>query len=66
MVIDFEIENTEDLVNELSFEVLSEFLYQYNKYIVNFFEYHDNESEPVDMIEYFNNDFTIYINNRGE
>ena len=55
-----------DRVNKKSFEVLSEFLYQYNKYIVNFFEYHDNGSEPVDMIEYFNNDFTIYINNRGE
>lgn len=59
MVTDFELENTDDLVNELSHEVLKEFLYHYNRYVVNFFEYHDEGSEPVDMIEFFNNDFQL-------
>lgn len=53
------IEFTDDLVDKLDFETLKDFLYQYNKYIQNFYETHDKGSIPVCMIEYFNNDFQL-------
>ena len=51
------IEYTDDLVDKLDFETLKEFLYQYNKYIQNFYEEHDENSYPVCMVEFFSNDF---------
>lgn len=59
MEIDKLIEYTDDLVEELDYEILKEFLYQYNKYIVNFFDNHDEGSYPVSMVEFFNNDFQV-------
>lgn len=53
------IECTDNLVDELDFETLKEFLYQYNKYIVYFFDNHDEGSYPVSMTEFFNNDFQL-------
>ena len=50
MEIDKLIEYTDDLVEELDYEILKEFLYQYNKYIVNFFDNHDEVSYPVSMV----------------
>ena len=53
----FELGYTDDLVDELDNETLKDFLYQYDKYIRTFFEYHDEGSEPVGMMEFFNNDY---------
>ena len=61
-MIDF-IENTDELVNELDFETLKYFLYEYNKYIQNFYDEHDEGCYPVCMEEFFNMDFQeIYKN----
>lgn len=53
------IEYTDDLVDSLNFNELKDFLYVYNKYIIHFYEEHDNGSIPVDMIEFYNNDYFI-------
>lgn len=55
-MIDF-VKFTDDLVNDLDSETLKEFLYQYNKYIQNFYDEHDEGSYPVSMTEFYNNDF---------
>ena len=61
-MLDF-IENTDELVDSLDFETLKEFLYQYNKYIINFEDEHDEGCTPVCMEEFFNMDFQeIYKN----
>lgn len=53
----FQLEYTDDLVDELDYETLKDFLYQYDRYIGTFFEYHDEGSQPVGMMEFFNNDY---------
>lgn len=53
------IETIEDLAHELTKENLIEFLIAYNNYVVTFYETHDKESEPVCMLEYFNNDYGV-------
>ena len=57
MVEETVIEYTDDLVEELNFDTLKEFLYQYDKYIQNFYDEHDENSYPVCMVEFYNNDF---------
>lgn len=65
----FEIEYTDDLVefdypwNE---EFLKDFLYQYNKYVITFYDSHDQGSQPVSMIEFFNNDYQLLPESEGE
>jgi len=59
MQTDFELEYTDDLVDELPMETLKDFLYQYNKYITFFYDDHDEGSQPVSMIEFFNNDYQV-------
>lgn len=64
-MIDF-VENTDELVDELGFEDLKEFLYRYDMYVSHFFDEHDEGSEPVCMVEYFNNDFQELMNGNDE
>lgn len=60
-MLDF-IENTDSLVDFLDFEDLKDFLYQYDKYIQEFYEEHDEGSNPVCMTEFYNNDYQIQKN----
>ena len=56
----FEIEYTDDLVEfdeQWNDESLKDFIYQYNKYVMAFYENHDEGSQPVCMVEFFNNDY---------
>ena len=59
-MLDF-IENTDELVTELSNEDLMIFLYEYNKYIKNFDNEHDEGCTPVCMEEFFNMDFQYIV-----
>lgn len=59
MTEEYIVEYTDDLVDELPFDMLKDFLYSYNKYVQEFYEYHDWGSQPVCMVEYFNNDFQL-------
>ena len=65
----FEIEYTDDLVDfkyPWSTEKLADFLYQYNKYVMEFYENHDEGSQPVCMVEFFNNDYQVLEESTGE
>lgn len=65
----FDIEYTDDLVEfdeQWGQEELKDFLYQYNKYVMNFFENHDEGSQPVSMVEFFNNDYQLLEESSAE
>ena len=65
----FEIEYTDDLVEfdeQWNSENLKDFIYQYNKYVMGFYENHDEGSQPVCMVEFFNNDYQVLEESTGE
>lgn len=65
----FCIEYTDDLVNfdeQWGPEELKDFLYQYNKYVMTFYEDHDAGSQPVSMTEFFNVDYQLLEESEGE
>lgn len=65
----FEIKYTDDLVEfdeQWNEESLKDFLYQYNKYVMTFYENHDKGSQPVCMVEFFNNDYQLLPESEGE
>ena len=49
------------MVEELDKDELLDFLVKYNKYVVRYYEDHDYPSQPVCMLEYFNNDYMTMI-----
>lgn len=65
----FEIEYTDDLVEfdeQWNSENLKDFIYQYNKYVMGFYENHDEGSQPVCMVEFFNIDYQELEKSTGE
>ena len=50
-------ETIEDMTFYLSRKELTEFLYDYDRYVATYYEDHDKSCEPVCMLEYFNNDY---------
>lgn len=65
----FEIEYTDDLAvfdEQWDQEELKDFLYQYNKYVMQYYENHDAGSHPVCMVEFFNNDYQLLEESTGE
>ena len=65
----FEIEYTDDLAEfdaQWNEESLKDFLYQYNKYVMTFYENHDAGSQPVCMVEFFNNDYQLLEESTAE
>lgn len=47
----------DEIVQGLSIENLIDVLEDYNYYVVTFFETHDEGSQPVGLLEFFNNDY---------
>lgn len=62
--IDYEVDYITDIVEELDKESLTYFLGCYNDYVQEFYDAHDEGSTPVSIVEYFNNDFPIVLQER--
>ena len=60
------IEYTEDLVNSLTKDELIHFLITYNNYVQYFYDSHDSSSQPVSMLEFFNNDYVLYLEEESD
>ena len=55
----FTADNIGDITRGLSMPQLIHFLGTYDNYVQEFFESHDSGSQPVCMLEYYTNDYTI-------
>lgn len=55
------VDYIEDLINSLPKDDLIHFLITYNNYVQDFYEEHDYSSQPVSILEFFNNDYVLYL-----
>lgn len=55
------VDYIEDLVNSLTKDELIHFLITYNNYVQDFYYYHDSDSTPVSILEFFNNVYDLCL-----
>ena len=48
-----------DIVNELDKETLIDFICQYNDYVQNFYDEHDEGSYPCCIAEFYDNEYQL-------